>query len=77
MDTLKNLQEKSQRIRERILKFENDLKQPLVIDLEDNAVEEGSREILYSLYQVEKANLEKIESDIKELSSASFRGANL
>lgn len=77
MDTLKNLQEKSLKIRERILKFENDLKQPLVIDLEDNAVEESSREILYSLYQVEKANLEKIEADIKELSSASFRDANI
>jgi RNA polymerase-binding transcription factor DksA len=48
----------------------------LVIDLDDNAVEESSREILYSLYQVEKANLEKIEADIKELSSASFRDAN-
>ena len=67
MDTLIQLREKHQKISERILKFEEDLKQPLLRDLEDNAVEEGSREITYGLYKIEKANLEKIEADIGEL----------
>ena len=69
MDTLKDLQEKSQQIKIRIEKYENDLKQPLKRDLDANAVEEGNREVLYSLYEVEKANLVKIESDILELNS--------
>lgn len=66
--TLEQLQLKGQQVRERILKYENDLKQPLKRDLDDNAVEEGNREIIYGLYKVEKENLLKIESDILELS---------
>ena len=67
MDKLEDLRIKHQKIIERILKFEEDLKQPLLRDLEDNAVEEGSREIIYGLYKIEKANLAKIEADIREL----------
>lgn len=66
--TIEQLQLKGQQIRERILKYENDLKQPLKRDLDDNAVEEGNREIVYGLYKVEKENLMKIEADILELS---------
>lgn len=67
MDSLEDLRLKHQKITERILRFEEDLKQPLLRDLEDNAVEEGSREIIYGLYKIEKANLAKIEADIREL----------
>ena len=66
--TIEQLQLKGQQIRERISKYENDLKQPLKRDLDDNAVEEGNREIIYGLYKVEKENLMKIEADILELS---------
>ena len=66
--TIEQLQLKGQQIRERISKYENDLKQPLKRDLDDTAVEEGNREIVYGLYKVEKENLMKIEADILELS---------
>lgn len=66
--TIEQLQLKGEQIRERILKYENELKQPLKRDLDDNAVEEGNREIIYGLYKVEKENLLKIEADILELS---------
>ena len=35
---------------------------------DDGAVEEGSREVTYRLYQVEKENLAKLEADILQLS---------
>lgn len=66
--TIEQLQLKGQQIRERILKYEDDLKQPLKRDLDDNAVEESNREIIYGLYKVEKENLMKVEADIQELS---------
>ena len=69
MDKLKNLQEQSQRIRERIKKIEQELRQPIKNNPDDSAVEEGSREVTYRLYQVEKANLAKIEADISSLSN--------
>lgn len=68
MDTLKDLRIKSQKIRERIREIELELKQPMKTNPDDSAVEEGSREVTYKLYQVEKENLAKIESDISELS---------
>ena len=67
MDTLQELRLKSQNIRERILKIEDELKQPMEANPDDSAIEEGSREVTYRLYQVEKENLEKIEADILEL----------
>lgn len=67
MDTLENLKIKSQKIRERILEIESELRQPLVRNPDDSAAEEGTREVTYRLYQVEKENLAKIESDISEL----------
>ncbi len=66
MDTLKELRIKRENIRERILKIEQELKQPLETNPEDSAIEEGTREVTYRLYQLEKENLAKIESDILE-----------
>lgn len=68
MDTLEDLRIKSQKIRERIQKIEMELRQPLMTNPDDSAAEEGSREVTYRLYQVEKENLAKIEADISELS---------
>lgn len=67
MDTLSELRNKSEKIRERILRIEDELKQPLKTNPDDSAIEEGSREVTYRLYQVEKENLAKIEADILEL----------
>ena len=64
---LEKLRKEYATMQERILKYENDLKQPLAKDEDDSAVEEAGREILYGLYKVEKENLTKLESDIKEL----------
>ena len=66
MDTLKELRIKRENIRERILKIEEELKQPLETNPEDSAIEEGTREVTYRLYQLEKENLAKIEADILE-----------
>ncbi len=68
MNTLQELRIKSQNIRARILKIEDELKQPMEANPDDGAVEEGSREVTYRLYQVEKENLAKLEADILELS---------
>ena len=68
METLEDLRIKSQKIRERIQEIEMELRQPLMTNPDDSAAEEGTREVTYRLYQVEKANLEKIEADISELS---------
>jgi len=67
MDRLEELRKKGQNIRERILKIEEELRQPLETNPEDSAIEEGSREVTYRLYQLEKENLAKIEADILEL----------
>lgn len=67
MDTLQELRTKSKNIRERILKIEEELRQPLEANPEESAIEEGSREVTYRLYQLEKENLAKIEADILEL----------
>lgn len=67
MNTLEELRIKSQKIRERIQQIEAELRQPLMTNPDDSAAEEGSREVTYKLYQVEKENLAKIESEILEL----------
>ncbi|MBC7714600.1 MAG: hypothetical protein H7177_14740 [Rhizobacter sp.] len=64
---LEDLRKQYRNMQERILKYENDLKQPLATDEEDSAVEEAGREVLYGLYKVEKENLAKLEADIREL----------
>lgn len=67
MDKLEDLRIKSQKIRERIEQIELELRQPLMTNPDDSAAEEGTREVTYRLYQVEKENLAKIEADISEL----------
>lgn len=67
MNRLEELRIKGQNIRERILKIEDELRQPMKTNPDDSAIEEGSREVTYRLYQVEKENLAKIEADILEL----------
>ncbi|MBC7537356.1 MAG: hypothetical protein H7281_00940 [Bacteriovorax sp.] len=66
MDKLKDLIEQRQKLEERIKQLENELKKPLTNDSEENAVEEDNREVLYSLYQVEKENLARVDADINE-----------
>lgn len=67
MDTIEDLRIKSKKIRERIKKIEEELRQPLMKNPDDSAAEEGDREVTYKLYQVEQENLAKIEADIIEL----------
>jgi RNA polymerase-binding transcription factor DksA len=67
MDTIEELRIKSQKIRERIEQIEGELREPLMTNPDDSAAEEGTREVTYRLYQVEKENLAKIEADILEL----------
>lgn len=50
---------------ERIKQLEKDLQTPLSKDPEEVAVELISRNITYSLYQVEKQNLQRIVNDLK------------
>jgi chaperonin cofactor prefoldin len=66
MDKLKDLIEQRQKLEERIKQLESELKKPLTADSEESAVEEDGREVLYSLYQVEKENLARITADINE-----------
>lgn len=65
VDTLENLKKKRQNFEERIKRLENELKKPLTMDPEDNAIDEEDREILNSLYRIEKENLAKIDAEIK------------
>lgn len=64
---INELRTQGERIRERILRIEEELKQPLMRNPDDSAAEEGTREVTYRLYQVEKENLARIEADIQEL----------
>lgn len=66
MTELKKLREERRKLEERIKRLENELKKPLSNDLEEDAVEEQNREILYSLYQVEKENLNRVDAEIRE-----------
>lgn len=64
MDSLEDLQEQRIRLEERIKRLERDLKTPLSTDEDDDAALLKDREVLYSLYQVEKQNLERINKEI-------------
>jgi hypothetical protein len=67
MINLEKLHEKRQEILKKILQIESDLKKPLKMDLDDNAQEEGNREILNGIYKVEKDNLDKIDKEIESI----------
>ena len=66
MNRLDKLKDERRRLEERIKKIGNDLKKPMSFDAEDNALEAKNREVLYSLYQVEKENLLRLNADIHE-----------
>lgn len=59
-----DLLEQRRKLEERIKRLEKDLKSPLYPDKDDDAVEIKNRDILYSLYQVEKKNLERLNAEI-------------
>lgn len=64
MEKLEALEEKRKTIIDRIRSLERDLKTPLSKDPDEDAVETKNRDILYSLYRVEKQNLARIEAEI-------------
>jgi RNA polymerase-binding transcription factor DksA len=67
MDSLEDLKKKRLKLEERIEHLEDELKKPLKMDPDANALGEENREVLNSLYQVEKENLIKINNDIKKI----------
>lgn len=68
MKTIKDLNDEKVKLEERIRHLERDLKVPRSNDPDDDAVEAKNREIIYSLYQVEKQNLAKLEADMRNIS---------
>jgi RNA polymerase-binding transcription factor DksA len=64
MEKREELIEERKKIEERIKHLEKDLKSPLSQDLDENAMQIKNREVLYSLYEVEKQNLVRIEGEI-------------
>jgi len=63
---MEELKQERRRLEERIKQIESELKKPMSFDAEDNALEAKNREVLYSLYQVEKENLLRLNADIHE-----------
>lgn len=66
MDKIQELREQRKRLEERIKQLENELKKPMSPDIEEDAQLENSREVTYSLYQVEKENLARLDTKIRE-----------
>lgn len=64
MEKKVDLKEQRKRLEERIKRLENDLKSPLSKDMEEDAVETKNRDVLYSLYRIEKQNLARIDAEI-------------
>ena len=66
MDKIEDLKEQRKKLEERIRHLERDLKTPRSQDPDDDAVDAKNRDILYSLYQVEKKNLLRLDSEIRQ-----------
>lgn len=66
MKKLDELKEQRNQLEERIRHLETDLKTPRSTDPDDDAVDAKNRDILYSLYQVEKQNLTRMEAEIRQ-----------
>lgn len=64
---LKELNLKRQELLLKINQLESDLKKPLKMDLDANALEEENREILNGLYRIEKENLQRIDAEIESI----------
>lgn len=66
---MNELEKKREQIIERISKIEKDLRSQLNANLEDQAIQLENREVLESLIRVERANLDKINAELKSLNS--------
>lgn len=66
MKKLDELREEKNKLEERIRHLERDLKTPRSTDPDEDAVEAKNRDILYSLYQVEKQNLARMEAELRQ-----------
>lgn len=66
MDKISKLREERRKLEERIRRIEGELKKPLTNDMEEDAMDEDRREVLYGLYQVEKENLNRLDAEIYE-----------
>ena len=66
MKRLEDLKEEKSKLEERIRHLERDLKTPRSTDPDEDAVDAKNRDILYSLYQVEKQNLARMEAEIRQ-----------
>ena len=66
MKTLEDLRIERNKLEERIRHLERDLKTPRSNDPDEDAVEAKNRDILYSLYQVEKQNLSRMDAEIRQ-----------
>ena len=69
MEEKSKLESDYQQLLVRIKQLEKDLQTPLSQDPEELAVELINRNITYSLYQVEKQNLQKLVNDLKSYQS--------
>jgi hypothetical protein len=67
LDKVTDLKEKAVQLENKIKKLESDLRTPLKKDLDENALEEGNREILLGLLKVEKENLDQVKKEIANL----------
>jgi RNA polymerase-binding transcription factor DksA len=65
--TVKELIEEKIKLEERIRHLEKDLKTPRSTDPDEDAVEAKNREIIYSLYNVEKLNLARLEAEMRNI----------
>jgi RNA polymerase-binding transcription factor DksA len=67
MKTVKELMDEKNKLEERIRHLERDLKTPRSTDPDEDAVEAKNREIIYSLYNVEKLNLARLEAEMRNI----------
>jgi RNA polymerase-binding transcription factor DksA len=68
MKTVNELMDEKNKLEERIRHLERDLKTPRSMDPDEDAVEAKNREIIYSLYNVEKLNLARMEAEMRNIS---------
>lgn len=69
MNTKVELEEQHSKLVLRIKQLESDLETPIDKDEDESGLDLKNREILYSLYEVEKKNLERIEGELFNLNS--------
>ena len=69
MTDINELEEQRTELIVRIKKIEHDLESPINKDSDEGAMDMKNREILYSLYEIEKKNLKRIEKDLFNLDS--------